>query len=110
MDRKKETAVFLWVALSSGCTMGLGETTRFVTRNVSLSGELADGEFALEDGVATVVVDELGPEFGVMITLELTRRLGVMLTGGPLFTQAGQVQVSARAVSVTMGAFLQVVL
>ncbi len=59
-----------WVVMASGCTMGLGETTSFATRNLSISGELADGAFAIEDGTVTVISNEREPELGVSIFLD----------------------------------------
>lgn len=65
-----------WIALTaslavSGCTFGLGEVTTFATRNLSVSGDLADGTaFASDEG--TVGVVPLGPEVeeGVMVFIE----------------------------------------
>lgn len=85
----------------SGCTFGLGEQVTFATRNLSLSGVLADGAFAIEEGTVTVVPREMELESGVVIfidaaddshaitaTLEFEGNLGALCPGARVELEA----------------------
>ncbi|MBZ0120108.1 MAG: hypothetical protein K8H88_24170 [Sandaracinaceae bacterium] len=68
--RKMAGVAWLVVLAASGCTFGLGEQASFVTRNLSLSGQLADGAFATDEGTISVAPQAVELERGVVIFLD----------------------------------------
>lgn len=60
------------LATLSGCSFGLGDTVTFVTRNLSVSGQLADGAFASTEGTIQVLATSQDGTDGVDIELQGT--------------------------------------